>query len=352
MTTRPASFAAAGTVLLWASAFPAITVAVRGLGPAGLAVARLAVASAALAVAAPWMGGRGKAGLLGVRRPRPRDLPLIALCGLAGMTGYQLLLNAGERVVPAGTASLLVATAPVYASLLAVAFLGERAGRRRWAGSAVALAGTALIAASHGLGFGTSALIVLAAAVLQAIFHTAQKPLLARYTGFEVTAYAMWAGTVFILPWTGSLLRALWGAGPHAGGAAVASAVFLGLAPSAAGFVLWAYAMARMDVGRVTVSLYLVPAAAIAISLVWLGQIPGPAELAGGAIALAGVVLASSGGSGVAAGDEDRLGGSTARRRGEAQVVDRGDRAEALAEPLHLDHARPPVSRGDVTPCP
>src|SRR5512140_2289598 len=123
--------AAAGTVLLWASAFPAITVAVRGLGPAGLAVARLALA----------------APLMGVRRPALRDLPLIALCGLAGMTGYQLLLNAGERVVPAGTASLLVATAPVYASLLAVAFLGERSTARRWAGSAVALAGTALIAA-------------------------------------------------------------------------------------------------------------------------------------------------------------------------------------------------------------
>ena len=59
MNTKPAALAAAGTVLLWASAFPAITVAVRGLGPAGLAVARLAVASAALALAAPWMGGRG-----------------------------------------------------------------------------------------------------------------------------------------------------------------------------------------------------------------------------------------------------------------------------------------------------
>jgi len=128
MNTKSASLAAAGTVLLWASAFPAITVAVRGLGPAGLAVARLAVASAVLALAAPWLGGRGKAGLMGVRRPRPRDLPLIALCGLAGMTGYQLLLNAGERVV------------------------------------------------------------------LQGVFHTAQKPLLARYTGFEVTAYAMLGG--------------------------------------------------------------------------------------------------------------------------------------------------------------
>jgi drug/metabolite transporter (DMT)-like permease len=40
--------------------------------------------------------------------------------------------------------------------------------------------------------------------------------------------------------------------------------------------------------------LYLVPAAAIVISLVWLGQVPGPVELAGGAIALAGVVLAGS----------------------------------------------------------
>src|ERR1700750_141168 len=171
MNTKPATLAAAGTVLLWASAFPAITVAVRGFGPAGLAVARLTVASAALALAAP---------LMRVRRPGRGDLPLIALCGLAGMTGYQLLLNAGERVVPAGTASLLVATAPVYASLLAVAFLGEQATRRRWAGSAVALAGTALIAASPGLGFGTSAPFVLAAAVLHAIFPTSPKPLLRR----------------------------------------------------------------------------------------------------------------------------------------------------------------------------
>jgi drug/metabolite transporter (DMT)-like permease len=215
----------------------------------------------------------------------------------------------------------------------------------------VALAGTALIAASHGLGFGTSALIVLAAAVLQAIFHTAQKPLLARYTGFEVTAYAIWAGTVFVLPWTGSLLRALWGPGAHAGGAAIGSAVFLGLAPSAAGFVLWAYAMARMDVGRVTVSLYLVLAATIGISLVWLGQIPGPAELIGGAIALAGVLLASGPtsngrGSGVAAGGlaravraEETGHPSRADSDAQAQVVDGGDRAKALAKPLHLDHA-------------
>src|SRR5690349_12258193 len=317
------NFAAAGTVVLWASAFPAITVAVAGLGPAGLAVARLAVASAALALAAPFMG---------VRKPTPRDLPLIAVCGLAGMTGYQLLLNAGERVVPAGTASLLVATAPVWASLLAVAFLGERASGRRWAGSAIALAGTALIAVSHGLGFGASALLVLAAAVLQAVFHTAQKPLLARYTSFEVTAYAMWAGTVFVLPWTGALVRA-W---PAAGGAAISSAIFLGLAPSAAGFALWAYAMAGMDVGRVTLSLYLVPAAAIGIALAWLGQVPGPMELAGGAIALAGVILARD--SGIPTGDQDRGPGQGGRGPGQQdqQGPARGEQVRRRVQRAHL----------------
>jgi drug/metabolite transporter (DMT)-like permease len=280
-SSHPGQIAAAGTVLLWASAFPAITVAVRGLGPVGLSVVRLAIASAALALAAPF---------LGVRRPRPRDVPLITVCGLAGMTAYQLLLNAGEQVVPAGTASLLVATAPVYATLLAACFLGERPGRQWWAGSAIALAGTAVIAASRGIGFGASALLVLAAAIVQGIFHAAQKPLLRRYTSFEVTAYAMWAGTALILPWAPAALRAL----PHAGAAAIGSAAFLGIAPSAVGFALWARAMSRMDVGRAALSLYLVPAAAIVISLAWLRQVPGAVELAGGAIALGGVIVASA----------------------------------------------------------
>ena len=206
------------------------------------------------------------------------------------MAGYQLLLNTGERVVPAGTASLLVATAPVYASVLAVMFLGEHPGRRWWIGSAVALGGTAVIAVSHGLGFGASALIVLAAAVLQGIFHTAQKPLLARYTSFEVTAYAMWAGTVFILPWSGvagagAAARGRWGGrrGGVPGRGAVGGRVRRGPTP----WPGWTSGGSRP-------ACTWCPAAAILISLVWLGQVPGPVELGGGAVALAGVALAGS----------------------------------------------------------
>jgi len=81
----------------------------------------------------------------------------------------------------------------------------------------VAFAGSALIAVSHGgVQFGAAALIVLAAAVARGVYHTAHKPLLSRYTGFEVTVYADVAGTLFVLPWSPALVRAL----PHAGTAA------------------------------------------------------------------------------------------------------------------------------------
>jgi drug/metabolite transporter (DMT)-like permease len=277
---RVAYLAAAGTVVLWAAAFPAITVAVAGLGVLGLSVLRLFVASVALLAAAPFAG---------VRLPRWRDLPLIALCGFAGMTLYQVLLNDGERVVPPGTASLLIATAPVFAGLLAAGFLRERQGRAQWAGSGLALAGVAVIACSRGLSFGASALVVLAAAVAQAAFHVAEKPLLVRYTGFEVTAYAMWAGTVFLLPWSAPAI----GAVSRAPAGAVWAAMFLGVAPSALGFALWARALARMPVGRATAWLYLVPAVAIIVSLVWLSQLPSLVSLGGGALAVGGVVLAA-----------------------------------------------------------
>jgi drug/metabolite transporter (DMT)-like permease len=268
------------TVVLWASAFPAIQVSVAGYGWAGLALFRLAIASAALAIAAP---------LVKVRRPAMRDLPLIGVSAVTGMAAYQLLLGWGELRVPGGTASLIVVTNPVYSAIIAVLFLGERIGGRQVTGGVIALGGIAVIAVGQGgLRFERYALVVLAAAVALGTYHAAIKPLLSRYTGLEVTAYATWAGTLLLLP----AIPALAHAWPHAGKQAIVATVFLGLAPSALGFVAWGYGVARLPVTVATGSLYLVPPIAVLIGYVWLGDKPSLIELIGGAIALAGVAFA------------------------------------------------------------
>jgi drug/metabolite transporter (DMT)-like permease len=282
---RRSSIALLVTVVLWAAAFPAIRVGLDGYGAAGLSLLRLVVASVALGIAAP---------LLGVQRPRRADLALIALCGATGMSAYQLLLNFGEVRVPAATASLLVATAPVFSVVLAAVFISERPTWRKVAGSAVAVAGSAVIALAGGqVGYSAAVGVVLAAAFVQGVYHLCTKPLLRRYTGVEVACYAMWTGMVFLLPLAPSAVHGVLTAPVSA----TLAVVFLGLLPSALGFVVWGYAVARNTVATATAALYLVPVVALLVAYVWLREIPAWIELAGGLISVLGVLLIRSPGS-------------------------------------------------------
>jgi drug/metabolite transporter (DMT)-like permease len=268
------------TLLVWSSAFVAIRVALRDLDPLQLTVARLVIASAALAAIAP---------LLGVRWPAKGDLGRIVLAGATGMTAYQLLLNTGEVRVPAGTASLLVATFPALTAVLGMLMLGERLAAAQWAGVAVAFAGAGVIALSGGGGLriSPSALLVLLAAACLAAYSVLQKPLLARSSPVAATSHATWVATALALPLAGRLPEAF----ERVSAAGLLALLWLGVGASAVGFVSWSLALRYLPASVAASSLYLAPPLTILISWGLLGERPAVLALTGGALCLLGVTL-------------------------------------------------------------
>src|SRR4030095_5754222 len=112
-----------------------------------------------------------------------------------------LLLNAAELHVPAATASIVVAAAPLVSVGIATLFLGEQLTVTRGARNAVATGGVLVASPARSGATVTSALLIaVGAAVVQGIYHPLIKPLLRDRSGLEAATYAMVAGTVMSLP--------------------------------------------------------------------------------------------------------------------------------------------------------
>ena len=271
---------AAVTVLCWASAFPAIRIAVRGFGPLEVAFLRAAAASLVLGAIA----GYRRAGL-----PRLGDLPALAGLGLVGHSLYTATLSLGQTRIPAATASFLIASAPIWMVVIGRLTGTERVTRWGVAGLLVSLAGVLVISLGRGgaLRLNGYALVVLGAAVLQAVYSMGQRPVLARCSGLQmVTCAAVFAALGF-LPWSGRALAqfARAGAGPRC------AVLFLGVVPTAVGYWTWASANRRLPAAVAGSFLYLVPPVALLMGWAALGEAPTALSLGGGVLVVGGVAM-------------------------------------------------------------
>ncbi len=270
-------------MFLWASSYSAIRVGLDAFGPGQVALARLAVASVALALYA--MAVR-------MRLPDARDLPAVLLSGFLAFGVYHVALNYGQITVSAGAASILIGTAPIFTALWATAFLGERLRVWGWVGFATSLVGATLVSAGEGGGFGLDpgALLVLLAAICVSVYFVLQKPYLAKYGALPFTTYAIWVGTLISLPFLPGLVTQA-GAAPAG---TLVSMLYLGVFPTALGYVTYAYAFSRMPASRAVSFLYLIPVMAYLIAWVWLGEVPAVLSVVGGVVALSGVVIVNT----------------------------------------------------------
>ncbi len=269
--------------MLWASAFVAIRDVGADLSPGALALGRLLIGTAVLGL---LIAGRGWV------RPTGREWALIVVCGAGWFGGYNLALNAAEQHLDAGTTAMLVNIGPILIAVFAGLLLGEGFPRRLISGIAVAFAGVLLIGAAT-RGAETDLLGVLLcvlAAVAYAAGVVAQKPVLRRLPGLQVTFTGCAIGAVCCLPWAGSLAAEL----GRAPAGSIWGMVYLGVVPTALAFSTWAYALSRMDAGTLGVTTYLVPPLVILLGWLLLDEVPPALALVGGAVCLAGVALARS----------------------------------------------------------
>lgn len=271
------------TISMWASSFAAIRVGLHGGYPSGhLVLARFLIASSIFIIYALWPGTQ-----FGL--PKKEDLIRIIILSWIGISTYHICLTFGEQTVSAGTASILIGASPIFTSLIASVVLKERLSKIGWIGLFVGFIGIFIITLGNtGSTFTISGgtLLILISSIATSMFFVFQKPFLKRYRAVELIAYVTWFGTLPFLIFSIGLFQTIQGATLEAN----LSALYLGIFPSAVGYVIWAIALSLGEASSITRIMYAQPVVAIIIAWVWLKELPSILSIVGGVIAISSIV--------------------------------------------------------------
>jgi drug/metabolite transporter (DMT)-like permease len=272
---------------LWGSSFTFIKVSLEGLTPSQLVLARLLLGAAVLL---------GLAGLRKVGLPRGTGLwGHVAVAALFGNVVPFLLLSYGEQTTGASIAGVIVGSTPLLTLVLATVVLPtERATARKVVGVLVGFLGVVLVIAPWGEApgsLGGQLACLGAAASYAAGFVYVRKHLSPRGLAPLSLAAAQLAAAaalqVLVTPFLG------WET-PELTGRVVTSIVILGLLSTGLAYVL--YFRLIGDLGAATASTvnYVVPVAAVLLSVLLLGEPVTWNLLAGGLVVLGAVAYAEN----------------------------------------------------------
>lgn len=272
-------------MIIWGFSFLSIKVAVQALGPMTLALARFIVASLLLLI------------VLKLKEPgiklNKRDIPLMALSGIAGITIYFFFENYGVKLTTASTASIIIATIPVLTAIADFIFCGNRISMGKVAGVGLSFVGVYFIVKdSGGMNFSsdyfTGNLLMFGAALSWVAYSLTTRPLGGRYSHLALTTYQTLLGTIAIIPFVffeKSDLGAV-------DGIIIANVLFLAVFCSAAGYFLYIYAISELGVNITTLFINLIPVVTVVANYFILGEKITPSQLLGGGIILLAVYVA------------------------------------------------------------
>lgn len=268
-------------ILFWASAFVGIRAGLLGYSPGGLALLRFVIASIVMYFI--YLRRKERAPI------QFQDLLLALFTGAIGIGLYNIALNYGELVVSSSMASFIVSQSPVVTTILAFLFLRERVTGYTVLGMMISGIGVALICVSSDskFDFYIGIVFVMISTVVGSLYSILQKSLLQKHNAIDLTAYAIWGGTLILLIFIPDLIHDI----KHASIATTLTVVYLGIFPAALTYLAWNYVLSVIPASRAVSFLYCLPIVATFIGWLWLGEVPAVLAFVGGLIALLGVWL-------------------------------------------------------------
>jgi drug/metabolite transporter (DMT)-like permease len=271
--------------LLWGAAYLFTRAAVPAFGPAPLIALRMGIAAAVLL---PLLAWHGQLGGLWVQ-PRRLLLQATAFTALPF-----LLLGWSALHLSAGLLAVLNATAPLFSALLAHFVLRQPLDRWRAAGLLVGFVGVALLTGGTAQTRGEDGLLAIAAMVLvSAIWALGSH--YTRHRLHELDPMVLSAGSLGLASLClAPLAVAQWPAEPP-GLRPWLETVFLGVASSAFGFVVFFRLIARVGPVKAMSVTYLNPVVALTTGALVLGETLTWPMVGAGALVLVGTALALGG---------------------------------------------------------
>lgn len=276
-------------VLSWSGNFVVAKFTVRELPPPALIVLRIWLSSAVLLIYYYGFRKRGRRKLL------PGDWKVIAGLGLIGVGVNQTGFTFGIERTTAAHSSLIVSLSPVFVLLLAAGMKLESITWRKALGVSLCFGGMTVLAADHGLSSDSPTfvgdLFTLGGSFAFALYTVLGKRVSTRYDTLTLTTFAFAAAALGVAPfgcWEMTRLR--WGA---VGWGAWLGVAYMALVASVLAYMIYYYALTRIEASRVATVTYLQPILATALGIVLLGEEMTPHLAAGGALVVTGVWLAA-----------------------------------------------------------
>jgi drug/metabolite transporter (DMT)-like permease len=229
----------------------------------------------------------------GQRVPLIRHGMAYATLGLVGIAGFNVLFFYGMQMTSAVNGALIMALNPLLTALLAFAMKMHRPDSRQLLAFPIGAAGVGIVVLGGGAQFriADGDILMLAGNLCWAFYNVMAGKLLPREVGsLANTTGVMVAGAVAL-----TLVAVVAGAPLTApGGQALSSLLAMSLGGSVLAYLFWNAGIARLGAARTALFLNLVPVSSMLISALE-GRPPTWIQLAGGAIVIAAVSLASLG---------------------------------------------------------